>query len=895
MRWTFDEGMTRPIWQRIGVAALVVLLGLLLSILIQPWYSFPPLAPFYGAVAVAVWYGGLVGGMVSTVLSIVAFGLLNVPSGGSWLLTEADLPRVITFLAFSVLVIILGSSRDHAAAEWRASERRLRTMFETANEGIWLVDRTGQTQYANSRLAALLGVPLESVATANAFEFVFPEDVPYAEQLFASVLSGSSQEFDFRVRRPNGEERRVLIGASPVRDDAGRIVGILGFLSDVTESRTAEVALSRANERFTLAADAVHAMIFEWDLANGSFERSAGVYPITGYRPGDATNRRDWWLARIHPDDRAAYASDPVPANSAGDRYEREYRIRHRDGRWITVWEQGRVVRDEQGAMTRIIGSVTDISGRSAAERALRLLEEFGRVLASSLDYEETLQRVARLSVPALADWCFVDLLDANEAVRQVAVAYREDAPPHLASEAAPSSPNRSVPPLVRHVLDTGEATLVPKVPGNGGDAEPPFRGLAAFAPISLICAPLHVGGEVHGAMTLMTTAESGRVFSQDDLSLVEQLGRRAAVAIQNARLYREAQLAEDRYRGLFEGTKDAMLVVDPEGICLDANPALVAMVGRSRDELVGHPAAQFVTDGPWDGAAWEHLRRDGQWQGDFELRRDDGALITIESWFTRVILPIGGAYAGVLRDISERRRFERMQEEFLSSLAHDLKNPLTALRGQTQLMLRRLHRGEPPEPDRLQTGLEGIDSAAIRMTKLLDELSDVTRLRAGQAIELDRLTTDLVDLAQRITEEYQRTTERHTLVMESTLESLPGEWDGPRLERVLGNLLGNAIKYSPLGGTVVVKVARDDTDGGEAVLSVQDHGVGIPAGDQERIFERYQRAGNVDRFAGSGIGLAGARRIVELHGGTISVESQEGEGSLFVVRLPLAAVAARY
>lgn len=892
MRLTFDEGMARPIWQRIGVAALVVLIGCLISVLIQPWYGVPPLAPYYGAVAVAVWYGGPIGGIVATLLSLITYSLFVLPPVGAWSLTQDDAPRTLSFVAFAVLVAVLGLSRDHAAMEWRASERRLRTMFETANEGIWLVDRAGKTQYANTRLAALLGLPLETLATANAFEFVFPDDVPFAQELFAAVLSGTSQEFDFRLRRPDGQEKRVLIGASPVRDDAGRIVGILGFLSDVTARRTAEAALSRANERFALAADAVHSMIFEWDIATGSFERSAGVYPITGYRPGDATNRLDWWLARIHPEDRDLYASAPTPTETHGDRYAREYRIRHRDGRWITVWEQGRVVRDEQGAMTRIIGSVTDISGRSAAERALRLLEEFGRVLTSSLDYEETLLRVARLLVPALADWCFVDLLDGNGAARQVAVACRDDAPPHLASAAAPSSPNRSIPFLVQSVLDSGEAALVSTVPaadsGDGGH----FRGLAAFEPISLICTPLHVGGEVHGAMTLMTTAESGRAFSQDDLSLVEQLGHRAAVAIQNARLYREAQLAEDRYRGLFEGTKDAMLVVDPEGICLDANPALVAMVGHGREEFIGYPAARFVADGPWHGEAWEHLQREGQWQGDFELRRDDGALFTIESWFTRVTLPMGGAYAGVLRDVSERRRFERMQEEFLSSLAHDLKNPLTALRGQTQLMLRRLRRGEPPEPDRLQNGLEGIDSAAIRMTKLLDELSDVTRLRAGQAVELDRAPTDLVDLARHTIEEYQRTTEKHTLVMETDLEALPGEWDGPRLERVLGNLLGNAIKYSPLGGTILVQVARDDTGDGEALLSVQDQGVGIPAGDRDLIFERYQRAGNVDRFAGSGIGLAGARRIVELHGGTIAVESQEGAGSVFVVRLPLVVAA---
>jgi signal transduction histidine kinase len=264
---------------------------------------------------------------------------------------------------------------------------------------------------------------------------------------------------------------------------------------------------------------------------------------------------------------------------------------------------------------------------------------------------------------------------------------------------------------------------------------------------------------------------------------------------------------------------------------------------------------------------------------------------VPVESSITSVQFPTGSVYVGVMRDVSERRRFEQLQEEFLSALAHDLMNPLTTVRGQTQILRRRIARGEPLDEGRLSAGLKSIDIASTRMTRLLDELADVMRLRSGHEIDLHRESTDLVALTRRTTAEQDRITERHTIHLESAVDELTGFWDGPRLERVLGNLLGNAIKYSPDGGEITVRIAREGNDAaGGAVLSVEDRGVGIPAGDLSHIFEPFRRAGNVESFAGSGIGLAGAKRIVELHGGTIAVTSSEGQGSTFTVRLPLAA-----
>jgi signal transduction histidine kinase len=179
-------------------------------------------------------------------------------------------------------------------------------------------------------------------------------------------------------------------------------------------------------------------------------------------------------------------------------------------------------------------------------------------------------------------------------------------------------------------------------------------------------------------------------------------------------------------------------------------------------------------------------------------------------------------------------------------------------------------------------------------MARLIDELRDVANLEVGRPLALRPEPVDLVALARQAVAEYQLATRRHQLRLESDLEALVGCWDPGRLDRVLANLLDNALKYTPNGGEIVVAVERELAASGElAVLAVRDCGIGVPLADQPHIFDRRHRAANVVRRAvGSGIGLAGVRAILEQHGGRIDVESQEGVGSTFTLRLPLGPVA---
>ncbi len=563
------------------------------------------------------------------------------------------------------------------------------------------------------------------------------------------------------------------------------------------------------------------------------------------------------------------------------------------NGAWLHATEQQEHLLNRE----RAARSVAE-TARAEAEQArsqVQFLGEASAALPSSLVYEETLRQVANLVVPRLADWCSVHVLGDDGSVTQLAVAHadpRKVAWARHLQERYPPDPD--APTGLPQVLRTGQPELYPEVPDAmlvaGAKDEEHLAILRSVGLTSAMIVPMIARELVIGAIAFVA-AESGRRYGPDDLALAELLARRCAQAVDNARLYREAQEAEARYRSLFEGTAEAVLVAAPDGRYLDANPAASELLGYSREEFrrlrLGDVSGQESESAEGEVQGFLGVET---WRGEVDLRRKDGTTVPAEGRARPVDLPSGTVYVGTWRDVTERKELERLQQEFVATVSHDLKNPLVGVKGQAQLLRRRIARADSIDPAHLQEGLAAIEAAAGRMEALLEELSDVAWVRLGQPLELHRAPTDLVACACRSVEHHQQATDRHAISLDASVPEMIGTWDAVRLERVFDNLLGNAIKYSPDGGAITVSIAcRDDAAEGWAVLTVRDEGLGIPAADLPHVFERFRRGSNVATWiAGRGIGLAGAKQIVEQHGGTIAVESEEGRGSTFTVRLPL-------
>jgi PAS domain S-box-containing protein len=366
----------------------------------------------------------------------------------------------------------------------------------------------------------------------------------------------------------------------------------------------------------------------------------------------------------------------------------------------------------------------------------------------------------------------------------------------------------------------------------------------------------------------------------------------------------------------IVEAAPDALVVVSASGRITLLNAQTERLFGYPRAELLGQSIETLIPQRFRSGHAqlrttYLHAPKTRPMGTGLTLygRRKDGSEFPAEISLSPLQIGHGSLTIAIIRDVTERQRIEderiqllareqqaraeaeraiAVRDQVLAAVSHDLKAPLTVISGRAQLLTRRLAKMNAEQSELLVGSLREIEASARRMRLWIDELVDVARLQVGQELRLNHAPTDLVALAHEAAAEYHETSEHHRLRVEATEAELVGEWDAERLQRVLANLVSNAMKYSPDGGDVTIRVGRA---GDTAVVAVHDFGVGIPPGDLAHLFEQFHRASNVvGRIAGTGIGLAAVRQIVEQHDGTISVETREGVGSTFTVSLPLSA-----
>ncbi len=355
------------------------------------------------------------------------------------------------------------------------------------------------------------------------------------------------------------------------------------------------------------------------------------------------------------------------------------------DRRGALVRGEGHPVRGAGGEVQFVVSIFRDITERRRRPRCRPgFSPQASTLLAESLSYEATLQHVADLAVPEIADWCGVDILDETGMLVPIAVGHRDPEKIALALELRrryppdPADPNGAA-----ATLRTGKAVLVPEIPDAllaraAVDAEH-LAMLRALGLHSLMVVPLIARGRGLGTLTLISS-NPARTYDANDLAFAEELGRRAAVAIDNARLYRELEVAEVRYRGLFEGTADAVLLADASGNYVDANPAICDLLGYRREELVRMRSGSIAADGEWWLLQRERFVREGAWRGELLLRRKDGTTVAVEGRLTRVALSTGTLTLGTFRDITERRKAEEERQRFVAMVAHELRNPLASL-----------------------------------------------------------------------------------------------------------------------------------------------------------------------------------------------------------------------
>jgi PAS domain S-box-containing protein len=774
--------------------------------------------------------------------------------GITWVEATATLVRADDGRPLRTVAMIQDvSARKRVEQALRGSEERLRLAVEANRIVAWEWDPVADRVTTSENFSEVYGLPALSGVDAG-MALVWPEDLPpHREKVTRVAREGGEYHSRFRITRPrDGQTVWLEEHATGLTDGTGRVVRVVGVVTDVTDRVRTEVAL-RERERFVSGvANASPGLIYVYDLVtqrnlfvNDQFER------LFGWTRDDLDALGEGFLFRlIHPDDLTAVTAEAARLPGLADRevVEVEYRLRRKDGAYRWVRSRDTVfARDAAGQVTQVLGMAEDVTERKEAEEALRRSEAIYRRLA-----EANLFGVGFGT--STGDVTFVN----DEMLRMMGRTREEFEAGRINwAEAIAPEFREAIAVEAQRVLNEGSARGYEAVFVRPDGGRTPYVAAAAL---------VERGEDHHVSLAL-------------DLTTI----RAAEAALRES---------EARFRTMADETPVIIWATDAAGGIEFVNRAYCDFFGVTEEQVRGpnwqplvHPDDAEV----YVGAFLAALRAGKPFHAEARVRHAGGAWRWVESFGAPRLAATGEmlGMVGSSPDITERKESEAERIAFLDALAHDVKNPLGVARGQTQLLHRRLRRGTD-DRTKLEESLEAIEAAVVGATALIDELLDVAHIRAGRPLDLRWDAVDLVALAETCAAEARAGHPGRTVRVAMDVATLEGQWDEARLKRVLRNLLDNAIKYSPGGGEVVVRVAREEAVAGAwAVVAVQDRGVGIPAGDLSRIFGRFQRGGNVADIGGTGIGLAGARQIVEQHGGTIAVESAEGEGSTFTVRLP--------
>jgi PAS domain S-box-containing protein len=676
-----------------------------------------------------------------------------------------------------------------------------RKVLNATPDAVIVTDTALRIVCLNQRAELTLHMPEADLLGTHIAEIV-PERV---REDFSSLVQNalSNPEIDvarypaaLTISRGNGTDFIAEVGVRPLEIDEQQLIVV--SLRDITRQTQVETEL-RTNQMLLAEAQRVAQLgSWRWDIANDTVTWSNELFRLFGIEPTDEPMNYAQYLSLVHPADRDrvnAVIAETVENRSS---FELEHRIIRPDGVVRLVYGQGAVNLSDSGDLISLIGTTQDVTERKAneaqafqlaleqaarqeAERTkerFQFLAEVSEALATSLEYEATLNKLLRLIIPRRADWCSINTMGNNGEILRAAVAHRDPAKQKILEDIRdqdflPHGDDSH--PLTRALREAKPqlyATVTDEMLQGMARSEEHLALSRQLNPTSVMLVPLIARGRVFGVITF-GISDSGRRYTEEDLQLAIEVAHRAAVSIDNAHLYREA-----------------------------------------------HEAA-------------------------------------------------------------------RLREEFVSLVSHELKTPLTVIKGYIQVMERYLEKPDW-EYARIRTTRQRLSTQVARLELLVSDILDVSRMQRGR-LDLNVVPdTDLVALVKHVMERFDDAIERrenHELRIHADAPII-GCWDPLRLDQVFSNLLSNALKYSPEGGPINVFMREDGTN---AYIDVQDHGVGISTEEQQTLFQPFQRGAAAARgISGTGLGLYITRQIIEQHGGSISLMSVPGETTTFQIQLPL-------
>jgi two-component system phosphate regulon sensor histidine kinase PhoR len=865
----------------------VALLGLVLEAAVTIPFAFVEAPETSAALAllIAAAVAFVVGPRWGALVAAVGWALFFVFVVDHTLRAVVALP---VWLAAAILTGLASDRLRRSERERRRDASELDAVRGDETQAIVGLDLDGNILTWDRGAERIYGHTASDVEEADVTLLGSEEDTAHIHAALERVAKGERVDRShLRQRGRNGEDLVVSMALIPVRDDRG-IVAACAVISDATER------VHEAERKYRALVEALPLVT----MISAPNDRSAIMYvspqveELLGYAPTEWQDDPGLFKKLLHPDDKDEVLAGAKRKSTGAAPRKLEYRLLARSGVVVWVREETATVRGPEGKplytqtllvdigerkradeeRERLLAAERDAAGRTVErQRRLDFVREAGHVLSSSTDYRSAIQRVAELAVRDYSDWCVVDVIEDGSPLERVAVARAE-----LLSTKAALAPDQAPEETVRRVVETGGLEIVPPL-GEASNGRIKGAILEGVDARSAICVPLRAQERTLGALTL-ARSQAGETYGADDLALAEDLAGRIALAIDRGRLYRAVEERADAAR-VVAHVADGVVLVDRRGIVRLWNPAAEAITAIHANDVLGHSAVDAIPG--WNDAVdtipVSTSPDPGQAEVVIPFETNEG-----ERWISISGVHFYGGTVYAFRDLTEVHELEELKADFIATASHELRTPLAAVYGAAQTLLRHDFALDEGGRNRFITL---IADESERLGRIVNEILLANQLDAGR-LDLGSEPFEPAEVVDRVVEATQvHAPAEVSLTINGNGQTPHVAADKDKVRQVLVNLVENAIKYSPDGGTIEVGFAPQ---GDRVRFWVRDEGLGIPEGEEQKIFEKFYRLDpQMSRgVGGTGLGLYICNELVSRMGGRIWVEANGKKGSTFMFEL---------
>jgi PAS domain S-box-containing protein len=730
-------------------------------------------------------------------------------------------------------------------------------VFENAAVGIARVDPGGRFLEVNQRLCAIIGYTRDELMTKTFSDITHRDDLERDLREMQRMLMGQLETYftEKRYHRKDGSVVWCDLTASLMRKADGSPDYFISIVEDISARKRVEQNLLEREERLLLASRAAGLGVFEWDIpADRAIWENDRMYEIFGHTRADGTLSKEQLIERyVHPDDVASLQRALTDGMKSGGPFRTVYRIRRKDGelRWLEL--AGNFELAPTGAAKRMIAVLADTTERQQTEEKLRASEQQFRILADTAPVMIWLSGTDKLCIFFNKPW-----LDFTGRPMEAELGNG------WAEGVHPGDFDR----CLKSYITSFEAREPFKMEYRLRRRDGEYRwlldhGVPRFSPNNIFL------GYIGSCIDITERKKTEEALRE----------------------------SEERLAGIVSSAMDAIITVDDDERVVLFNEAAARMFGCPAAEATGKPIDQFIP---------ERFRRTSRAMGSLgtlSAMRADGTEFPIEASISNVNVGGKTLYTVILRDMSERKRAEaereqlgreqaartlaeaanRSKDEFLAMVSHELRSPLNAILGYTRIL-----RSRPAERDAINKTAAILERNAKAQLQIIEDLLDSARIVGGK-LRIEPSPVDLVPLLEAALDTVRTAAEAKGITLIAGFGPQPEEvlGDATRLQQIVWNLLANAVKFTPEGGRIELQM---EPYADHIRIIVRDTGKGIEPEFLPFVFERFRQAdpSSAMRFGGLGLGLALAKHLAELHGGTITAASEGvGRGSTFTVTLP--------